>query len=90
MQDLAATYLSCDAIESASLLDHSAVQTVLQRHQDTATPVAERVQLDAVINHLLSVQILHQHFVAQDVVQKAQETAATLGWDSAKPAENRC
>jgi asparagine synthase (glutamine-hydrolysing) len=90
MQDLAATYLSCDAIESASLLDHGAVQTVLQRHQDTATPVAERVQLDAVINHLLSVQILHQHFVAQDVVQKAQETAATLGWGSAKPAENRC
>ncbi|WP_035992914.1 asparagine synthase (glutamine-hydrolyzing) [Leptolyngbya sp. KIOST-1] len=80
MQDLAATYLSRDAIDSAALLDHSAVQTLLHRHQDDATPIAERVQLDAMINHLLSVQILHQHFVAQDIPQVAQATAEQLGW----------
>jgi len=80
MQDLAQTYLSRDAVDSAGLLDHGAVQTVLRRHQEPATPVAERVQLDAVINHLLSVQILHQRFMAQDIAELAQQQAQDLGW----------
>ncbi|TVQ12497.1 MAG: asparagine synthase (glutamine-hydrolyzing) [Leptolyngbya sp. DLM2.Bin27] len=80
MQGLAHAYLSREAIDRAALLDYGAVQTVLQRHQDDTTPVAERVQLDAVINHLLSVQILHQHFVAQDIPQIARHQAQTVGW----------
>ncbi|MEA5447924.1 asparagine synthase (glutamine-hydrolyzing) [Leptolyngbya sp. CCNP1308] len=83
MQDLAHTYLNREAVEAAALLDHGAVQTLLHHHQDEATPVAERVQLDAVINHLLSVQILHQHFVAQDVTEQAKATAEKLGWADA-------
>ncbi len=80
MQALTHTYLSHDAVQSAALLDHDAVQTLLHRHQDETTPVAERVQLDAMINHLLSVQILHQEFVAQDVPGLAWATAEKLGW----------
>lgn len=86
MQGLAATYLSRDAVAAAALLDHGAVQTVLDRHQHPDTPVAERVQLDAVINHLLSVQILHQHFVAQAVPQVAQQKARDLGWSAPQPS----
>ncbi|WP_017301859.1 asparagine synthase (glutamine-hydrolyzing) [Nodosilinea nodulosa] len=82
MKALADNYLSRTAIEVAALLDYDAVQTLLHRHRDEATPVAERVQLDAVINHLLSVQILHQHFVAQDVPELAQQQARDLGWAS--------
>lgn len=33
-----------------------------------------------VINHLLSVQILRQHFVAQDIAHLAQQQAQALSW----------
>ena len=82
MADLADTYLNRDRVETAGLLDYPAVQALLQRHQQPDTPGAERVQLGAVINHLLSVQILHQHFVAQDVTTAAQTQAAAVGWSA--------
>lgn len=41
---------------------------------------AAQVQLDAVINHLIGVQVLHRHFVATDIPALAQERAAALGW----------
>lgn len=37
---------------------------------------AAQVQLDALLNHLLSVQHLHRQFVAADMPHKAEE----LGW----------
>ena len=80
MQKLADTYLSKQAIEDAGLLDHQGVDQILQRHSDEHTPVSERVQLDAVINHLLSVQMMHEHFVAGDVPKKARDRAQELGW----------
>ena len=80
MQALADTYLSSRAIEEAGLLDDRGVQQVLQRHADTSTPASERVKLDAVINHLLSVQVLHEHFVATDVPLQARDRARELGW----------
>jgi asparagine synthase (glutamine-hydrolysing) len=86
MAELADTYLSRDAIHTAGLLDYDAVHTLRQRHQSPTTPVADRVQLDAVINHLLSVQILHQHFVAPDLTQVAQDRAAVIGWTAQESA----
>ncbi len=85
MLDLADHYLNRDRIETAGLLDHGSVQSLLQRQQADSTPVAERVQLDAVINHLLSVQILHGHFVATDMTQQAQDKAAAVGWSASMP-----
>jgi len=82
MRSLASTYLSKNRIQDAGLLDPDAVQTILERHGNEATPVAERVQLDAVINHMLSVQILHNHFVANDVTQQAQADAKRYGWSA--------
>lgn len=82
MRALARNYLSKNRIVDAGLLDAAAVQTILERHGDTATPVAERVQLDAVINHMLSVQILHNHFVANDVARQAQADAKRYGWSA--------
>lgn len=86
MAKLADTYLSREPIATAGLLDYEAVQALRQRHQAPTTPMAERVQLDAVINHLLSVQILHQHFVAPDLTQVAQEKAAEIGWTAPAPS----
>ena len=80
MRGLADTYLSKQAVEEAGLLDSEGVNQVLLRHGDDSTPVSQRVQLDAVINHLLSVQMMHEHFVAGDVPQKASDRAQELGW----------
>ncbi|MBE7381247.1 MAG: asparagine synthase (glutamine-hydrolyzing) [Leptolyngbya sp. SIO1E4] len=89
MRSLADTYLSQDQIDQTGLLDAEAVQTILQRHGDETTPGSERVQLDALINHLLSVQILHHHFVATDVTKLAQTQAHNCQWSTQKvPAAN--
>jgi asparagine synthase (glutamine-hydrolysing) len=80
MLDLAETYLSPEAIQEAGLLDLDGVQAIFQQHQADSTPVSQRVQLDAVINHMLSVQILHDHFVKTDVPQQARKRAQELGW----------
>ena len=45
-----------------------------------ATTDAERVQMDALINHLLGVQMLHRMFVAEDVPALARREADRLGW----------
>ena len=80
MRELADTYLSKEAIADSGLLDSEAVDRVLIRHEDENTPVSQRVQLDAVINHLLSVQMMHEHFVATDIPKLARDRAMELGW----------
>lgn len=85
MQALAATYLSKQAIAAAGLLDAEGVEQILQKHEAANTPVAERVKLDAIINHLLSVQMMHEHFVATDVPSQARDRARELGWYANEP-----
>ena len=80
MRELADVYLSKSAIADSELLDSEAVDRVLLRHENENTPVSQRVQLDAVINHLLSVQMMHEHFVATDIPQLARDRAVELGW----------
>ncbi|MBW4654603.1 MAG: asparagine synthase (glutamine-hydrolyzing) [Kaiparowitsia implicata GSE-PSE-MK54-09C] len=80
MHDLADRYLCQSAVDAAGLLDFDGVQQVLKRHASNATPAAERVQLDAILNHLLSVQVLHQRFIAADIPKQACDRAHALGW----------
>ena len=80
MKGLADEYLSDSAIEQAGLLDQAGVRALFDLHESEDTPVATQVQFDAVINHMLGVQILHQHFVATDVPKLAQERAQQYGW----------
>jgi len=75
LKELSDTYLSDRAIEDAGLLDPQNVRDVLQRHGADSTPAEERVQLDATVNHLLGVQILHQTLVADDVPARARKEA---------------
>ncbi|MGF1458404.1 MAG: asparagine synthase (glutamine-hydrolyzing) [Leptolyngbyaceae cyanobacterium] len=82
MRSLASSYLSKNRIQTAGLLDVEAARAVLDKHSNPATPVAERVQLDAIINHMLSVQILHSHFVANDITRQAQADAKRYGWSA--------
>ena len=80
MKQLADDYLSDEAIDAAGLLSNEGVSALFARHDDPATTDAERVQMDAVINHLLGVQMLHRMFVAADVPAQAREQADRLGW----------
>ena len=80
MKQLADDYLSDEAIDAAGLLSKEGVRALFARHDDPATTDAERVQMDAVINHLLGVQMLHRMFVAADVPAQAREQADRLGW----------
>ena len=80
MRQLADDYLSDEAIDAAGLLSKEGVRALFARHDDPVTTDAERVQMDAVINHLLGVQMLHRMFVAADVPAQAREQADHLGW----------
>jgi len=80
MQRLAAKYLSDSAIETTGLLDANGVRDVFDLHDASGTTPATRVQLDAVINHMIGVQILHRHFIATDVPAQARARARELGW----------
>ena len=80
MKALADEYLSDQAIDQAGLLDKMGVRALFELHENAETPVSTQVQLDAVINHMLGVQILHHHFVANDIPALAMERADGLGW----------
>ena len=80
MKELADRHLSDEAIEEAGLLSAEGVRNLFARHDDPATSDSDRVQMDAVINHLLGVQMLHRLFVASDIPAKARAMADDLGW----------
>ena len=80
MQELADKYLNDQAIEEAGLLDIQGVRAIFKLHDAEDTTASKKVQLDAVINHLIGVQVLHKHFIEQDVPALAQRRAAELKW----------
>ncbi|MCK9608091.1 MAG: asparagine synthase (glutamine-hydrolyzing) [Methylomonas sp.] len=80
MRVLAERHLSPETIGQAGLLDIKGVNALFDLHDAPDTSVATQTQLDAVINHLLGVQILHERFIAADIPAQARRKAAELGW----------
>ena len=80
MKELADRHLNDEAIKEAGLLSAEGVRNLFARHDAPATSDSDRVQMDAVINHLLGVQMLHRLFVASDIPAKARAMADDLGW----------
>ncbi len=80
MKELADKHLSKERIEATGMLSYEGVSALFARHEDPATTAAEQVQMDAVINHLIGVQVLHQHFIEQDIPALAKRRADELGW----------
>ena len=72
---LAERYLSPTALEDAGLLDQGGVRDMLHKQRDGSLPRKELVQLDAVTNHVLGAQILHEQLIATDVPSRAAELA---------------
>ena len=87
LDQLVEMHLSQEAIEACGLLDPEGVQQLLERHRNAETPAYERVQLDAMVNHLLGVQILHKLFVQTDVPSQARQAADARGWQVREPAK---
>ena len=80
MKTLADKYLNDEAIEKAGVLDKEGVHAIFDLHEAETTTASTKVQLDAVINHMIGIQVLHSHFVAQDVPALAQQRSEELGW----------
>ena len=80
MKALADQYLGNGAIEEAGLLSTEGVSRLFAVHENPETTAATQVQLDAVINHMISVQIMHQQFVTADIPALARNKALELGW----------
>ncbi|MDZ7660893.1 asparagine synthase (glutamine-hydrolyzing) [Thiohalophilus sp.] len=77
---LSDNYLSDEAIEQAGILDKAGVKALFDLHESEDTTASTQVKLDAVINHMVGVQILHKHFVATDVPALARQKADEYGW----------
>ena len=82
MRALAEDYLSDDAIRDGGVLDIGGVRALFELHDRPDTEAATLVQLDAVINHLLGVQILSRNLIAADIPAQAKARAAELGWSA--------
>ena len=80
MQELSSTYLSDSAIKDAGLLSVDGVKDLFALHDDKTITAATQNKLDAVINHMLGVQILHKHFVTTDIPALARQRAKELNW----------
>ncbi len=80
MRVLAERHLNPETIAQVGLLDIKGVNALFELHDAPDTSVATQTQLDAVINHLLGVQILHDRFIAADIPAQARRKAAELGW----------
>ena len=80
MQRLSGIYLDDTALEEAGLLDPGSVRAIFELHDAPDTTAATQVQLDAIINHMLGVQILHKQFIVSDVPAQARARAEALGW----------
>lgn len=80
MKVLSDNYLGKDKVEAAGLLSYKGVCDLFDRHDLPETSVAEKVQMDAVINHLIGVQVLHEQFIATDIPALAAKRADELGW----------
>ncbi|MDT8328927.1 MAG: hypothetical protein RQ750_16360, partial [Roseovarius sp.] len=64
----------------AGILDPAGVRALFEKHENPETSASTQVQLDAVINHMIGVQVLHKHFVQTDVPAQARARAKELGW----------
>lgn len=80
MKNLADEFLSEAEVSKAGLLDFKGVRELFDYHEAPDTSASAKVRLDAVINHMLGVQIMHRHFVETDVPALARKRAKEFGW----------
>ena len=80
MRGLADQFLTDQAIEDAGVLSTSGVKALFDLHDDKNLTAGTQNNLDALINHMLGVQVMHKQLIATDIPTVAKEKAASLGW----------
>ncbi|WP_196138775.1 asparagine synthase (glutamine-hydrolyzing) [Aliikangiella sp. G2MR2-5] len=80
MMTLINEFANEEKVKAAGLLDFQAIQNMLTSHDDPAMQRDVKVQLDAVINHVIGVQLMHHHFIEQDIPKLAAKKAKQFGW----------
>lgn len=80
LMELMEEFASEQKIKEAGLIDYDALRQMVDSHADPSVPRDHKVQMDALLNHVLGVQFLHYHFVEQDIPKKAAAKAHELGW----------
>ena len=80
LMELMEEFANEEKIKEAGLIDYSALQDMIRSHDDPSVSRDHKVQMDAILNHVLGVQLLHHHFVKQDIPKKAAAKAHELGW----------
>lgn len=80
LERLTEAELSPARVEETGLLDPEGAAAVLAEYADPSIPAARKTQLDSLVNHMLSVQLLHRSFVAGDVPRRARREAERLSW----------
>lgn len=80
MNELADEYLSKESIRDAGLLSEAGVRSIFDLHSDSKITTATQNELDAIINHMLGIQILHEQFIGTDIPSLAKAQAKSLGW----------
>jgi asparagine synthase (glutamine-hydrolysing) len=68
------TYVSRERVAQAGIFDPDRMLTFLDEYQTDTDPVS-LVQKDALINHIIGMQILHDQFIANDAVPEQAESA---------------
>ncbi|WP_223668564.1 asparagine synthase (glutamine-hydrolyzing) [Kangiella shandongensis] len=80
LMELMEEFANEEKINEAGLIDYAALRNMIDSHDDPKVPRDHKVQMDAILNHVLGVQLLHHHFVKQDIPKKAEAKAYELGW----------
>jgi len=77
---LAEQYLSKESLADSGLLSVTGVDEIFRVHDAAETSTATQNKLDAIINHMIGVQVLHEQFVKTNVPELAKARARELGW----------
>jgi len=63
MKILASKHLSETVLKEVDLLDVAGVDQLFAMRKNPVTNIATQVQLDEVVNQMLSVQVMYKHFI---------------------------
>jgi len=80
VKQLAEQYLSKESLADSGLLSVTGVDEIFRVHDAAETSTATQNKLDAIINHMIGVQVLHEQFVKTNVPELAKARARELGW----------
>lgn len=80
LKALIAKYASPEQLEEAKLIDSEYLDHLISRQESQDTTDAEKIQNDALLNHVLGIMILHKHFIMNNLTEIAYDKARSLGW----------